>query len=71
MIQPLPDSLGESERSRFKQFAKAILAVPKSEITPPEEALIKLEAQKQKIDVKIANMGRELAKRKTNAKPSR
>ena len=70
MIQPLPDTFGESEQGRFKRFAKAILAVPKSEITPPEEALAKLEVQKQKIDAKIADVGRELEKRKaTKAKP--
>jgi hypothetical protein len=63
MIPPMPDS-GGSAQDRFKRFAKAILAVPKSEITPPEEALAKLEAQKQRIDAKIADVSRELAKRK-------
>jgi hypothetical protein len=60
------ETFGESEQDRFKRFAKAILAVPKSEITPPEEVLTKLEAQKQSIDAKIATVGRELAKRKSN-----
>jgi hypothetical protein len=64
MIQPLPEALGDSAQARFKRFAKAVLAVPKSEITPPEEALAKLKAQKQRIDAKIADVGRELAKRK-------
>ncbi|MGD0870461.1 MAG: hypothetical protein ABSB88_12965 [Bryobacteraceae bacterium] len=62
MIQPLPEALGVSAHDRFKRFAKAILAVPKSEITPPEEALAKLEAQKQNLDARIAAVGRELAK---------
>ena len=70
MIQPLSESLGDSAQARFKRFAKAILAVPKSEITPPEEALAKLEAQKQRIDAKLSDVRRELAKRKaTKAKP--
>jgi hypothetical protein len=30
MIPPLPDALGESEADRFKRFASAILAVPKT-----------------------------------------
>jgi hypothetical protein len=72
MIQPLPETLGDSPHDRFKRFAKAVLSVPKDEITPPEEALAKLEAQKQQIDAKIADVGRELAKRKvTKPKPSR
>jgi hypothetical protein len=29
--------LGESEHERFKRFAKAILAVPKSEICQPQK----------------------------------
>jgi len=64
MIQPLPEALGDSAQARFKRFAKAVLAVPKSEITPPEEALAKLEAQKQRIDNKLADVRQELAKRK-------
>jgi hypothetical protein len=72
MIQPLPESLGDSAQARFKRFAKAVLAVPKSEITPPEEALARLEAQKQRIDAKLSDVRRELAKRKaTKAKPSK
>jgi len=72
MIQPWPEALGDSPHDRFKRFAKAVLAVPKTEITPPEEALAKLEAQKQSIDAKIADAGRELAKRKAKkARPSK
>jgi hypothetical protein len=63
-IPPPPDSLGGSEHERFQRFAQAILAVPKSEVAPPEEALAKLEAQKQRIDAKIAEVGRQLGKRK-------
>ena len=35
MIPPLPES-SESEYDRFKRFGKALLAVPKAEITPEE-----------------------------------
>jgi hypothetical protein len=63
-LPPLPD-LGDSEHDRFKRFAKAILAVPKSEAMPVEHVLSKLEAQKQEIDAKIGEVRRELAKRKT------
>jgi hypothetical protein len=65
MLPPLPES-NESEYDRFKRFAQALLAVPRSEIMP-EEALEKLKAQKQRIDAKIAEVGQEMAKRK--AKP--
>ena len=64
MLPPLPPT-GESEHDRFKRFAKAILAVPKSEITPPEQALAELQAQKQKIHAKIGEVRREIAKRKS------
>ena len=65
MIQPLPDSLGESEQARFKRFAKAVLAVPKSEIMPAEEVLARLQAEKQKVDAKLAEVRQEIAKRKS------
>jgi hypothetical protein len=65
MIPPLPESLGGSEHERFQRFAKAVLSVPKTEITPPEEMIAKLESEKQKVDAKIAEVRRELAKRKT------
>jgi hypothetical protein len=68
MIPPLPESLGGSEHERFKRFAKAVLSVPKTEITPPEEVIAKLQAEKQKVDAKIAEVRRELTKHKT-AKP--
>jgi hypothetical protein len=67
MIQPLPEALGDSAQARFKRFAKAVLAVPKSEITPPEETLAKLEAHKQQIDAKIADVGRDLARQKAKS----
>jgi len=58
----MPES-AESEHDRFKRFAKAILAVPKSEITiPAEQVLSKLEAEKHRIDAKIADVRREIAK---------
>ncbi|HLG99280.1 MAG TPA: hypothetical protein VKX49_23415 [Bryobacteraceae bacterium] len=65
MIPPLPESLGGSVHDRFKRFAKAVLSVPKTEITPAEEVLEKLESEKQKVDAKIAEVRRELSKRKT------
>lgn len=66
MIPALSGPEGESEHDRFKRFAKAVLAVPKSEITPAEEALAKLQDEKQKIDAKLAEVRLELAKRKAN-----
>jgi len=62
MIPPLPES-NEPEYDRFKRFAKALLAVPKAEITP-EDALAKLEDEKRRVDAKIAEVRRVLAKRK-------
>jgi hypothetical protein len=49
MIPPLPASLAESESDRFKNFAKAILAVPKSKIATPEHG-------KQNVRHVIANL---------------
>ncbi|HZT31367.1 MAG TPA: hypothetical protein VFA33_15875 [Bryobacteraceae bacterium] len=64
MIPPLPES-NEPEYDRFKRFAKALLAVPKAEITP-EDTLAKLEDQKRRVDAKIAKVRRILAQRKTS-----
>lgn len=69
MIPPLPDS-GGSEQDSFKGFAKAILSEPKSEITPADDVLAKLHSAKQKIDAKLAEVRRELAKR-NSTKPKR
>ncbi len=63
MIAPLPDNLGGSPHARFKQFAKALLSVPKSEITPVEETLAKLETQKRQIEGELADVRRELKRR--------
>ena len=63
MMPPLPET-DESEHERFKRFAKAILSVPRNEIVSPEEALAKLQAQRQKIDAKIDEVRRALVKRK-------
>jgi hypothetical protein len=63
MFAPLPESNG-SEQDRFKRFAKAILAVPKLEIAP-EQTLSRLEAEKWKVESKIANVRREIMKRKS------
>ncbi len=64
MSPPLPEALGETEQDRFKRFAKALLAVPKSEIPTADEALSKLEAEKHQIDAKITEVRSELKKRK-------
>ena len=61
MLPPLPHS-GESEHDRFKRFAKAILAVPKSELPTPEQAIERLEAQKDRIDAKIAEVRQKIGK---------
>jgi hypothetical protein len=70
MIPALPDTLGQSPHDRFKKFAKALLAVPKTEIMPVEEALAKLESDKRKIDANIVDVRREMVKRKIKTKPS-
>jgi hypothetical protein len=64
MIPPLPESLGGSQHERFQRFAKTILSVPKTEIMPAEEVLKKLQAEKQRVEAKLAEVRRELAKRK-------
>jgi hypothetical protein len=61
----LADALGESEHDRFKRFAKAILAVPKSEITSPEQTLLRLKAEKKGIESKIVDVRRVLAKQRS------
>jgi hypothetical protein len=63
---PNSKSRTPSADSRYTEFLKAILAVPKSEITSPEETLAKPEAQIQKINTKIADVRRVLAKRRTS-----
>jgi hypothetical protein len=63
MFPPLPEIPGESQQDRFRRIGQALLAVPKSEIMP-EAALAQLEAQKQKIDAKLAELRREMARRK-------
>jgi hypothetical protein len=68
MIPPMPES-GQSEYNRFRHFAKALLAVPKAEIPTAEEALSKLEDEKQQIDANIAAVDRELKKRKAAKTP--
>ena len=63
MFAPLPES-NESEHNRFKRFAKAILAVPKTEIETPEQAIVRLKAEKRRIEGKIAEVRRVVAERK-------
>jgi len=70
MIPPMPES-GQSEYSRFKQFARAILAVPKAEIPTAEEALLKLEAEKHQINARITEVRRALKKRKGDKSAAR
>jgi len=60
---PPPPESNESELERFKRFAKAILAVPKSEINTvkqtglldltPEQALARLEVERQSVDASL------------------
>ncbi len=57
MIPLAPESLGGSEHDRFKRFAKAVLSVPKTEITPTEELLEKLQSEKQKVDPECSQAG--------------
>jgi hypothetical protein len=68
MMPPLPEIPGETPQDRFRRFGKALLAVRKSEITPLEETISRLESHKQKIDAKIAEVERSRAKGK---KPKR
>lgn len=68
MFPPLPPT-GEPEYDRFKRFAQALLAVPKAEIMP-EQALAKLEAEKQKIDAKLAEVRRVLKEQRHKARRS-
>ena len=70
MMPPIPDT-GESPHARFKRFAKAVLAVPKRETETPEQALARLEAEKQDIEQKLEVVRRELGSRDTRKpKPS-
>ena len=64
MLRPLPDS-GETAHDRFKRFAKAVLAVPKTEITASERKIEELQAEKTKIESQIEFLERELEKRKS------
>ena len=61
-------SFGDSAQARFKRFAQVMVVVPKSEMTPPEEALAKLEDQRNGSTPRSQTWTGELAKGK--AKPS-
>jgi hypothetical protein len=63
MIPSQPETLGGSEHDRFKRFAKALLAVSKSEAIPIEQTLAKLESDRRKIAAKIVELRREISKR--------
>ena len=67
MLRPLPAS-SETAHDRFKSFAKAILAVPKSEITTSDQKLEELHAEKTKIEGQIKFLERELARRRSKSK---
>jgi len=62
MIPPLPET-NESPHDRFKRFASAILAVPKTEIETSEQVIARLQAEKRRIEAKIAAVKREKANR--------
>jgi hypothetical protein len=64
-MTPPPPLTDQSEYDRFKRFTKATLSDPKSEITPPEQALAKLESERQKAGAKIVKVQREMAKQKS------
>jgi hypothetical protein len=76
MLPPLPDTLGDTEQDRFKNFAKAILGVPKSEAVPQyitanlpikhEKVLMKLDDDKP-----VLHPERQPRKRKTAAKKTK
>lgn len=63
MIAALPESK-ESPQARFQRFAKALLAVPKTEIETPEQAIARLEAEKRKIEKTIAALKQRKKKQK-------
>ena len=65
MIPPLPATFGESQSDRFKRFASAILSVPQSEDRDPEQAIVRLEAEKRKLERKTAEVRRVATKRKS------
>ena len=56
-MPPLPET-GESEYDRFKRFAKAILAVPKSQIETPEQILLRLKAERRGSKARLQRSGR-------------
>jgi hypothetical protein len=64
MISPLPDA-DESASTRFRRFARALLAVPKTEIETPEQIVARLQAEKRKLEAQIQQVEAEIKKRKS------
>ncbi len=64
MFPSLPEIPGESRQDRFRRIGRALLSVPKSEITP-EESLAKLKAKKKLIQGKIEELNRTMAAKKS------
>jgi hypothetical protein len=64
MMPPMPGS-GESANERFKRFAGAILAVPKTEVPTAGTAIARLRTQRQKIEDQLKAVQQEISKRKT------
>jgi hypothetical protein len=63
MIPPMPEANGP-EHDRFKRFAKAVLADPKSEVATWKELLAHLKAERREIENRTAEMRKTLAKSK-------
>jgi hypothetical protein len=59
MIPPMPEP-DESQHDRFKRFAKAVLADPKSEVATWEELRAHLKAERREIENRIAEMRKTL-----------
>jgi hypothetical protein len=62
-VPPLPES-HQSEHDRFKRFARAVLADPKSEVATWEQLRARLKAEKLDIESQIAAMKQAPEKRK-------
>ena len=64
MISPLQDA-DESSTARFRRFARALLAVPKTEIETPEQIVARLQAEKRNLETQIQQVEAELKRRKS------
>ena len=52
MLPPVPDALGDTDADRFKNFANALLAVPKSEAVP-QYITANLPAKREKVQLRL------------------